>query len=349
MHCYRYDLDELYYLKTVSPVTWVVSNNGMLRALALLASNGLVVRTATGTLAARQIALPSAGGGLQGTNLDGVAGNPSLALADDVAALEALNSTGFARRTGVSTWDTRTPNQLKSDLQLHGFNGVRATGTVGVSLGQIGSLFVCDTSSGNVVLNLPSASAVMDATSGTAGGMLSFSRLVSGGTVTINASGSDYFTEAGVSATLASLSLNGPAGSSITIMARNSTDGPKWTVVSRSEPRLFGRCSTKSTNFSFDSSDQGTVFEVSSTVTATMPLLSSLDHTFASVMVRNVGIGVVTLAPSGGDAIEGSSSYQLQPYDACILYRNGVEWRVFRTGGGGGSGGGDSSLLSSGY
>lgn len=65
-------------------------------------SNGILVRTALGVTASRSLAAPSAGFTI--TNGDGVSGNPTFALADDLAALEALSTTGFAKRTGTSTW-----------------------------------------------------------------------------------------------------------------------------------------------------------------------------------------------------------------------------------------------------
>lgn len=65
-------------------------------------ANGLLARTALDTLAARTLTGPAAG--LTVTNGNGVSGNPTLALANDLAAIEALAGTGIARRTGTDTW-----------------------------------------------------------------------------------------------------------------------------------------------------------------------------------------------------------------------------------------------------
>lgn len=73
-----------------------------LTALAGLAANGIIARTAAGTMAVRTIGVPAAG--LSITNGDGVSGNPTLALADDLAAVEGLSTTGFVRRTALNTW-----------------------------------------------------------------------------------------------------------------------------------------------------------------------------------------------------------------------------------------------------
>lgn len=76
----------------------------ILSALSALASNGLIARTGAGTLAARTLTGPAAG--ISVTNGNGVAGNPTLALTNDLAGLEGLTGTGLAQRTGTDTWAT---------------------------------------------------------------------------------------------------------------------------------------------------------------------------------------------------------------------------------------------------
>jgi len=73
-----------------------------LTAVAGLAANGIIARTGTGAMAVRSITQPAAG--ITVTNGDGIAGNPTLALANDLAAVEAIATTGFVRRTGTETW-----------------------------------------------------------------------------------------------------------------------------------------------------------------------------------------------------------------------------------------------------
>lgn len=75
---------------------------GVDAALADPGSNGIVVRTALATTVARSLTQPAAGFTI--SNNDGVAGNPTFALAHDLAALEALSGTGFAKRTGSDAW-----------------------------------------------------------------------------------------------------------------------------------------------------------------------------------------------------------------------------------------------------
>lgn len=84
--------------------TFVLAND--LAAYEGLSSTGLVVRTGDGTATVRSIAQPAAG--ITVTNANGVDGNPTLALANDLAAWEGLSTTGFAVRTGDGTATTRT-------------------------------------------------------------------------------------------------------------------------------------------------------------------------------------------------------------------------------------------------
>lgn len=82
--------------------TFVFTLNHDLAALEGLGSTGLAARTAADTWAQRTLGAPAAG--LTISNPAGVAGDPTFALANDLAALEALTGTGYANRTGTDTW-----------------------------------------------------------------------------------------------------------------------------------------------------------------------------------------------------------------------------------------------------
>ena len=73
-----------------------------LDCIAAISTSGLITRTGSGTCAARQIVAPAAG--IIITNPTGAAGDVTLALANDLAALEGLSGTGIARRTGTDAW-----------------------------------------------------------------------------------------------------------------------------------------------------------------------------------------------------------------------------------------------------
>lgn len=92
-----------------------------LTAIAALTGTGFAVRTASNTWAQRSLTAPAAG--LTITNPAGIAGNPTFALANDLAALEALASTGYAVRTATDTWVQRTFT-TGSGLSVANGNGV---------------------------------------------------------------------------------------------------------------------------------------------------------------------------------------------------------------------------------
>lgn len=77
-----------------------------LDAVAGLTLNGIPSRTGSGAYAIRSLQGPAAG--LTVTNPGGVGGNPTFALANDLAALEALGGAGFAVRTTADGWTIRT-------------------------------------------------------------------------------------------------------------------------------------------------------------------------------------------------------------------------------------------------
>lgn len=75
---------------------------------------GTVVKSAAGTYVNRTLVPPTEGFTI--SNANGVGGSPTFALANDLGALEALSTTGYARRTGTSTWDTRSASQILDDI-----------------------------------------------------------------------------------------------------------------------------------------------------------------------------------------------------------------------------------------
>ena len=99
-----------------------------LTALAGLATTGLLTRTGDGTAVTRTITGPAAG--LSVTNGDGVSANPTLALANDLAAVEALSGTGLAVRTAADTWTNRTLSGTTGRIAVTNGNGVAGNPTI---------------------------------------------------------------------------------------------------------------------------------------------------------------------------------------------------------------------------
>jgi hypothetical protein len=94
-----------------------------LAALAANATDGLWAHTGAGTGAARTLSAPAAG--LTITNPAGIAGNPTFALANDLAAVEGLASTGIVRRTGADAWSagTAVANSELATMAAYTFKG----------------------------------------------------------------------------------------------------------------------------------------------------------------------------------------------------------------------------------
>lgn len=99
-----------------------------LTALAALNSTGLVARTAAATYALRALTGPAAG--VSVSNGNGVSGNPTIALANDLAALEALASTGLAARTAADTWAQRTITGTSNEIAVANGDGVSGNPTL---------------------------------------------------------------------------------------------------------------------------------------------------------------------------------------------------------------------------
>lgn len=100
--------------------TFALAND--LAAVEALSGTGIAVRTGTDAWAQRSLAQPAAG--ITITNPAGVAGNPTFALANDLAALEGLSGTGFATRTGVDTWAQRSLTQPAAGITITNPAGV---------------------------------------------------------------------------------------------------------------------------------------------------------------------------------------------------------------------------------
>ena len=97
------------------------------------AQTGILVQTAVGAWSGRTLTAPAAG--ITITNANGISGNPTFALANDLSALEGLAGTGFAVRTGTDTWAQRS---------ITGGTGIIVTNGTG-------------TTNANVSISLPSS------------------------------------------------------------------------------------------------------------------------------------------------------------------------------------------------
>ncbi len=107
-----------------------------LLALEGLAGTGIAVRSASDTWVQRTITQPAAG--ITVSDGDGVAGNPTLALADDLLALEGLASTGLAARTAANTWAQRTVTGTAARIAVSNGDGVSGNPTIDIDAAYVG-------------------------------------------------------------------------------------------------------------------------------------------------------------------------------------------------------------------
>lgn len=99
--------------------------------IADLSANGMVARTGAGTFSPRTITGPASG--ISVTNGDGVSGDPTIALTNDLSALEGLSSTGFAVRSASDTWVQRSIAGTSNEIDVTNGSGVSGDPTLSLS------------------------------------------------------------------------------------------------------------------------------------------------------------------------------------------------------------------------
>lgn len=99
--------------------------------IADLSTNGIIARTSSGAFSPRTITGPA--NGISVTNGDGVSGNPTLALTNDLSGLEGLSSTGFAVRTASDTWTNRSIAGTANEITVTNGDGVSGDPTLSLS------------------------------------------------------------------------------------------------------------------------------------------------------------------------------------------------------------------------
>lgn len=207
-----------------------------LDAIAGLSSTGLVARTGAGTAAARVLQAPAAG--ISISNANGVSGDPTFSLVNDLAALEGLSTNGLAVRTGTDTWATRSVTGQAGRIAVTNGNGgggdinVDLAGSV-VTPGTYNSVTVDEY--GRVVSGSTISSAVESTTTqltNNQGSSVVIGRAIySDGSNTFKLAQSDAVGTRKAGGLVAATSLNnGVAGDIVTAGVMTATTG-QWDVV----------------------------------------------------------------------------------------------------------------------
>lgn len=108
--------------------TFALAND--LSAVEGISTTGIAARTATDTWTTRTLQQP--GAGITISNPAGLAGDPTFALANDLAAVEGLSSNGMVARTATDTMTTRTITGTANEITLANGDGVSGNPTVSI-------------------------------------------------------------------------------------------------------------------------------------------------------------------------------------------------------------------------
>lgn len=151
--------------ETFLPATWGLVRNAVeLTDDFNSAANGIIAKTGFGDVSTRTLQQPAAGVTI--TNPAGIAGDPTFALANDLAALEGLASTGFAVRTGADTWAQRAVAGTADRVSVTNGNGVSDDPTVDIAATYVGQTSI--TTLGTVATGVWQGTAVGATFGGTA-------------------------------------------------------------------------------------------------------------------------------------------------------------------------------------
>ncbi len=115
----------------VGQTTFTVTLANDLAAVEALNDMGLAVRTTLDTWAVRTLQQPTEG--LTITDPAGVAGDPTFALANDLAGVEGLSGTGLAVRTGTDSWAVRTLQPPSAGISITNGDGISGDPTLALT------------------------------------------------------------------------------------------------------------------------------------------------------------------------------------------------------------------------
>lgn len=283
-----------------------------LTAWAAFNTNGLLTQTSADTFTGRTLTGPAAG--ITVSNGNGVSGNPTLALANDLAALEGLASTGFAVRSGTDTWVQRSLTGTANEITVANGDGVAGAPTLSLptALTFTGKTVTGGTFSGPGITTPGAGITFAGSTSGTT----TLAATATAGTTALTLpAATDTLVGKATTDTLTNKTLSG-ASNTITNIGNASLTNPSTTVNSQT-------CT------------------LGSSCTVTVP---------ASTGVTGLGTGVATALGAATNSTGGMALQSGAPTSGnCVRWAagGGIEdaGATCGSGGGGGSPGGSSGQI----
>lgn len=131
------DPDGFVWDQWFNQIKQLLNNVGLADVILGLTTTGIVVRTGTDTYTVRALTAPAAGFTI--TNNNGVSGAPVFVLANDLAALEGLGSTGIAVRSAADTWVQRTIVGTANQITVGDGSGAAGNPTLSLPVGNLAS------------------------------------------------------------------------------------------------------------------------------------------------------------------------------------------------------------------
>lgn len=267
-----------------------------LTALASYNTNGILVQTATDTFAGRTLTGPAAG--ITVTNGNGVSGNPTLALANDLSALEGLASTGIAVRTATDTWAQRTITGTAGQITVTNGNGVSGNPTLSLNAGIASPVFITGSTGTNSIRSRSTFNDATGANSFAVGGIgttpgTSFNQATNTASAAVGGVGNT----ASGSASFTSGSNNTSSGSqTVTFGSQNTASGTNAVAIGGTA------CNVQSISSGSFSVNNGDILNVSSFVSSQSAIVGGLDQLIIAQTANNINafIGGGTTNQIGG-------------------------------------------------
>lgn len=288
------------------PGTNVQAFDADLAALAANSTAGLWTYTGAGTGAARSLTAPAAG--LTITNPAGTAGNPTFALANDLAALESLGSTGLARRTGTDTWSVGA-------LVLNAELATALDGTIKSNI-----------SGGTASPVDNSITSVLDKLFGTTQGSVIYRGSSAWAALGPGTSGNFLKTQ-GAAANPAWSAV--PGGGDM--LAANNLSDLASIPTSRVNLGVDKATLSKSANYTVLAADYGALIKLSSSATLALTAAATLGDGW-KCDIRNTSTGQWIIDPNGSETVNGATTFKVYPGENFRLICDGASFYTVGTG-----------------